>query len=128
MNFKRLTDLARALVNKKHRHVSFVTRRNKIVSVGINNINKTHTKNLKYNYIGRENKDIRQEVGIHSELSAALKMGEEDLRKHNLINVRINKNGKIDMSKPCRGCQDLIRQLNFNKVFYTNKHGQFEQL
>ena len=128
VDFERFINLAKALVGKNHRHVSFILRRNKIVSIGTNNLDKTHTQSLNYNYRGRKGEDIRREVGIHSELSAVLKMGEENLTKHALVNVRINKNGKAAMSKPCKGCLDLVRQLNFNKVHYTNNKGQFDQL
>ncbi|MBC8408772.1 MAG: hypothetical protein H8E12_08655 [Rhodobacteraceae bacterium] len=128
VNFERFVDLAKALVDKNHRHVSFIVRRNKIISIGTNNLVKTHTRNLNYDYRGRKGEDIRREVGVHSELSAVLKMSEENLTKHSLVNVRINKNGRAAMSKPCKGCLDLVRQLNFNKVYYTNNKGQFEQL
>lgn len=117
--------LARASVTKHSRHVSFLLYRNRIASIGINNPFKTHPRNRKYNFRGRNDEDISHFVGIHSELSAVIKLGEEDLSKYDLVNVRINKNGNVSLSKPCNGCTDMINQLGIRKVLYTNDAGEF---
>ena len=78
--------------------------------------------------INREKEDIRHDVGIHSELSSVIKLGTENLNKHQMINVRIDLNGEVTISKPCNGCQDMINQLGINEVYYTDKNGIFKKL
>ena len=121
-------DLANALVNKHSRHVSFLLYRNKIASIGINNPLKTHPRNLNYKFRGRNDEDISHFVGIHSELSAVIRLGEEDLSKYTLINVRINRENEVSLSKPCGGCQDMIKQLGIKKVLYTDEKGEFVEM
>tara|TARA_Y100000401_G_C8311655_1_gene220087 strand:- start:976 stop:1371 length:396 start_codon:yes stop_codon:yes gene_type:complete len=127
-NFKKYIELSKALVTRNSRHVSFIVNKGKILSIGLNNPQKTHPKILKYNYINREKEDIRHDVGIHSELSSVIKLGTENLNKHQMINVRIDLNGEVTMSKPCNGCQDMINQLGINEVYYTDKNGIFKKL
>jgi deoxycytidylate deaminase len=134
MNFDRYVELTHALKDNCHnfkcrcKHFSFIVKKNKILSIGINNPKKTHPRNIRYKYTGRFNNDISTYVGVHSELSAVLKYGLEDCTGHILINTRVNAAGEIANSKPCNGCQNLIYQLNFKKVYYTNDAGSFEQL
>ena len=134
MNLDRYIDLTIALKDNCHnfkcrcKHFSFIIKKNKILSIGTNNPRKTHPRNLKYKYTSRENNDISEFVGVHSELSAVLKFGFEDCTNFILVNTRVNAAGKIANSKPCKGCQNLIFQLNFKKVYYTNDSGDFEQL
>jgi deoxycytidylate deaminase len=107
-------------------HTTFIIKKNRIQKIGIN-MNKTHPANLKYDYYGKDGTDIRQYVGLHSELSAILKYGKEDCSDCVFINVRIDRNGNATTSKPCRGCQDLLRQVGYKRLFYTNKDGNFEE-
>lgn len=105
-------------------HTTFILKKNRLQKIGIN-VDKTHPENLKYKYYGKCGIDIRNRVGIHSELSAIMKYGKEDCSDCIFINVRIDKNGNQTMAKPCRGCQDLLRQIGYKKVFYTNEKGEF---
>ena len=107
-------------------HATFIVKKNKIQKIGINN-KKTHPRNLKYRYYGRDGEDIRGDVGIHSELSAILKYGREDCSDCTFINVRIDKNGNPTMSCPCKGCEDVLKQVGYKKVYFTNIKGEFEQ-
>jgi len=134
MNLDKYIDLTLSLKDFSHsfkcrcKHYSFITKKNKLLSIGINNPKKTHPKNLKFKYVGRYNNNISEYIGVHSELSAVLKYGVDDLTNHVLINTRVNVAGKIANSKPCLGCQQLIKQLNFKKVYYTTDSGDFAQL
>jgi deoxycytidylate deaminase len=106
-------------------HTTFIIKKNKIQKIGIN-CNKTHPKNLKYDYVGREGVDIRGFVGVHSELSAILKYGKDDCSDCIFVNVRIDKNGSVSMAMPCRGCQSLFNQVGFKRVYYTDRNGEFK--
>ena len=132
MNFSKIVEVSFALINKHNadlrcRHFSFILDRNRIISIGLNSI-KTHPLNLKYNYVNKNNEKISDIVGTHSELSAVIKLGRENCYGLTLVNTRINRNNQLDFSAPCRGCFDMINQLNFKNVYFTNIKGKFDRL
>jgi len=130
---KKCTEISYALL-KKHgdyrcKHFSFIFYKNRLLTIGINNPNKTHPKNKKIGFFNRKGEDISDTIGVHSELSAILKLGEEDCSKLTLVNTRINRNFKLDLSKPCNGCTSLLTQLNFKKIYFSTNNGyQFLQI
>jgi len=132
VNFSKIIEVSYALINKHNadlrcRHFSFIMDKNRIISIGLNSL-KTHPKNLKYNYVNKMNQNISDIVGTHSELSAVIKLGEEDCSDLNLVNTRINRNDELDFSAPCSGCLDMIKQLNFKNVYFSNSQGKFDKL
>jgi len=132
MNFNKIIEVSYALINKHNadlrcRHFSFILDRNRIISIGMNST-KTHPLNLKYNYVNKDNKSISNIVGTHAELNAVIKLGEEDCSKLTLINTRINRNNMLDYSAPCSGCSDMIKQLNFKNVYFSNVQGKFDKI
>lgn len=68
---------------------------------------------------------MSNQIGIHSEMDAIIKLGATDCSGLTIINTRINRNNKIDFSKPCRGCTDMLRRLNFKHIFYADATGAF---
>lgn len=109
------------------RHFSFIFDGTRIVSTGTNS-RKTHPANLDFGYVSRKRKKISEVVGTHSELKAALRAGMEKCRGLTLVNTRVNRNGRLDNSRPCRGCADLIEKLGFLEVYYTDRKGEFRRL
>ena len=71
---------------------------------------------------------IHDLVGTHSELSAIIKLGTEDCEGLVMVNTRVNRKNEIDFSMPCTGCTSFLQTLNFKKILYTNKQGDFEEL
>lgn len=131
MRFDRFIEITKALAplsrwDAKTFHTTFIVRKGKIQSIGVNSL-KTHPSVLKYNYRGQDGVDIRPFVGLHSELSAVLKYGEEDCSACTFINLRIDKNGEINMSKPCFGCQHLLHQVGFKRLYFSTSVGTFEE-
>jgi deoxycytidylate deaminase len=132
MNFNKIIEVSYALINKHNadlrcRHFSFILDRNRIISIGMNST-KTHPLNLKYNYVNKDNKSISDIVGTHAELNAVIRLGEEDCSRLTLINTRINRNNVLDYSAPCSGCSDMIKQLNFKNVYFSNVQGKFDKI
>jgi len=132
MKFNKIIEITYALINKHNadlrcRHFSFILDRNRIISIGMNST-KTHPLNLKYNYINKNKEKISDIVGTHSELNAVIKLGEEDCSKLTLINTRINRNNMLDYSAPCSGCSDMIKQLNFKNVYFSNAQSKFDKI
>lgn len=128
--FEKYVEITKALMNEgfdtRTFHTTFLLKKNRLQKIGIN-LNKTHPANLKYNYFTKDGNDIRSMVGVHSELSAILKYGKEDCSDCVFVNIRIDKKGKLAMAKPCKGCQDLLKQIGYKKLFFTNEEGEFQE-
>lgn len=131
--FNRLIEITRALyplhIENSGRcfHATYVIKSGKILTIGINNTNKTHTKNLNFDYFAKNGTDLRREVGIHSELSAIIRGRREDYSDCVFVNIRINSEGKTLYSAPCRGCGSALRQTGYKKLFYTTNSGEFAE-
>jgi deoxycytidylate deaminase len=132
MKYKKLKELSLAMAPKhptdqRCRHFSFILHKKKILAVGFNTP-KTHPINLKHNFVNKKNIPIHDLVGTHSELSAVIKLGTEDCDGLVMVNTRVNRKNEIDSSMPCTGCTSFLQTLNFKKILYTNKQGDFEEL
>ena len=127
--FQRLVETARALKPPVHSsrcfHVTFIIRKGKVSTIGINNGNKTHPRNLQFNYTSPSGQDLRREVGIHSEISSIIRGGREDYSDSTFVNIRIGENGRIMNSRPCLGCQSAMEQVGFKKFYYSDDGGGF---
>ena len=117
----RTVDIAMALcpLNLEHRcsHIAFLIRCGKIVHIGTNSC-KSHPETLKYAY-----KD-HQKVGIHAELSVCMKSGKENLKDYSMVVLRVDRKGNLANSKPCCGCQSVIKQFNIGEVWYSDSKGE----
>lgn len=122
---KRIVEVAKALREKEQTgqffHVSFICKGVRILAIGMNNYYKSHP-------ICRLHPYKAEECSIHSELSATIKFGEEDLSHYSFFNVRIGNNGNVMNSKPCAGCQSLLKQLNVRRFFHSTDDGEFKYM
>tara|TARA_R110000796_G_scaffold5291_4_gene20047 strand:- start:361 stop:741 length:381 start_codon:yes stop_codon:yes gene_type:complete len=116
-------ELARALQPPCHSvrqfHVTFALAKKKILAIGINGA-KTNPKTQEFAYVGDP-----YQIGTHSELAAVIKLGRLDCSRLTFINVRLKKDGKVALSKPCVGCEDMLNQIGFKRVFYTLDNGNY---
>ena len=116
----RTVDIAKAMcpLNIEHRcsHIAFLIKNSKIVHIGTNSC-RTHPETLKYDY-----KD-HQLVGIHAELAVCMKSGKENLKNYKMVVLRIDRTGKLNNSKPCCGCQSVIKQFSLDEVWYSDSKG-----
>ena len=106
----------------KQKHITFICKRNKIFSVGLNS-KKTDPITKKYKYRFQT---------THSEISSIKnfqwpisKIEQEGLV---IVNVRVMANNTMGLSKPCKNCRILIRDVGFSRCYYTNDDGNFEEL
>lgn len=117
----RTVDIAKAMcpLNLEHRcsHIAFLIRNSKIVHIGTNSC-KSHPETLKYDYKNH------QLVGLHAELNVCMKSGKENLRDYKMVVLRVDRNGKLANSKPCCGCQSVIKQFNVGEVWYSDSNGE----
>jgi deoxycytidylate deaminase len=121
----RLINMSMALIpeiTSDSKHVSFVMRKNKILSVGINKSMQTHPLAIKLNC---------RFGTIHSELSAILRAKNlTEFKDVTLVNVRLSAasiTGGVPIlrnSKPCPSCQKLIlANPEIKRVIYTTDQG-----
>lgn len=121
---KKVKELAYSLcpVNRGMRcsHVAFLVKKNKVVHIGWNKP-KTHPKVLDYNYHDGE-------VYLHAELDVCLKAGLDNLGGYELVVLRIDRTNKMTISKPCKGCQHFLAQLNLKNIYFSQNDGTITKL
>lgn len=122
--FQKYIDLALALKDRPESdklHFSFILKKRRLVSIGWNSATATHPIAHKYGYTF---------PFVHAELSAIVRFDgkPKELKDCVLINVRINKDGIVMLSKPCKNCLRLLSVFTFKHVYYTNHAGGFESL
>lgn len=101
-------------------HACGIYLRGKIISLATNTT-KTHPITKKYAYHSGAN--------IHAELRAIMKLGErDDYHKLVLVSARIDLRNNLANSKPCVGCSDVINQIGFRKIIFTNGLGKWEEV
>lgn len=103
-------------------HFAYAYRKNKLLAIGQNNPDKTHTQALKianrfntdasYPYLHAETDLISRIWGKHY-IDSSLK----------IVLVRLNKNGELRNSKPCLKCQQILDALEIDKVFWSINNG-----
>ena len=105
------------------KHFSYLLMRNKIISIGRNNPDKTHPLAKKFNH--RFN-------CIHSELSSIVnfkfKFNNITLNKCKLVNIRISAANTPKMARPCSMCIEMLKFFDIKEVYYTNSLGNFERI
>lgn len=101
----------------RHKHFSFIVRRNTIISVGWNKSFQTHP--------------IAKRFGhrfhcIHSELDVILNFPYRlvELDKFQFINVRLGID-HFSMAKPCTHCTKMLSYYNIHRIIYSNYDGGF---
>lgn len=111
----KLIDTARTLFDLptgRFKHFSFICKRNRIVSVGWNKAFKTHPVARKFHH---------RFSCIHSELDCLnnfpYKIGE--LSYYKFYNMRLYKDKRVALSKPCLHCQYMLSSFNVKKVYYS---------
>jgi tRNA(Arg) A34 adenosine deaminase TadA len=107
--------------NEKHprwghmHHFTFVIQRAKILEYGVNRVGPAP--------VGRGYP--REFSNIHSEVSAWRKASGLINPSYpiDIVNIRLNKQHVIRMSKPCDCCFGFLQALNCRAVYYTTDNG-----
>lgn len=119
-----LTDALRIVSAKfknhteKYIHFSFIVQENKIIEYGVNR----HTLPAKHWGYDKKCNDSTFVPKLHSEIDVYQRAkGLLNRNRHfNIINVRVNKEGKLRISKPCICCYNLLKELGCKDFYYTN--------
>jgi hypothetical protein len=112
-------------------HATFAIYKNKTLSIGINNT-KTHPEIKKFNYFSNDGEDLREIARTHSELNCILKLRNRfptySMEDITFINIRLDKMGNLKYAKPCNGCNHLMHQVGYKKIYYSDEFGKFHEL
>lgn len=105
----------------KFRHFSYLLLGKKIVSIGLNNMKKTHPLGARYN---------SQFPYIHSEINSIVRsdMKVTELKNCTMVNIRLGKKGGLLLSRPCNSCARILADFQIGEVLYSNQFGNFEQM
>lgn len=110
-------DIPKGTTNRLH--FSFILRRNTILSIGYNNMFKTDPGAKAAGY----------EYGfMHSEFDAIgnFPLQPKEFTKCRLVNIRMDRFGKVLLAKPCKVCGPMLIGLKFREVWYSNEY-EFER-
>ena len=91
----------------QHRIGAVIVKKNRIVGMGFNKL-RTHPKSPDLTY-----------RSSHAEFMAILNTKETDLSGCEIYVFRVKKNGSQGISKPCKNCMGLIKQMMIDKVHYS---------
>lgn len=103
-------------------HFAFCFQKNKLLAIGQNNPEKTHTQAML----------LSKKFGItnrypyhHAETDALAKIWNKHYINNNvsLVIIRLNKHGQLRNSKPCTRCNKIIKSLGINKVYWSIDNG-----
>jgi hypothetical protein len=109
-------------------HSTFIYNKGKLLSIGTNNLKKLHRRNIFGPYKGCKDNPEKYIASIHSEIDAILKLGDSDFFKYVFINVRIDRNGRVNMAKPCPNCLNVLKMIGYKRLYYTTADGGVEEL
>lgn len=100
--------------NKKSLHYSFLVKKGKILSGGINKEHKTHTLSKKFGY-WRESQHAELVAILSVEMPHRFKL----VNGSSLWNFRFQRDGSLAWSRPCEKCFGLALAFNISKVYYS---------
>lgn len=88
----------------------------RILSSGHNEIRGNQKIHPKYKYFDNT---------LHAEQAAILNLKDWNKAKNsNILIVRLNHSNNLSIAYPCPMCQQMIKHLQLNKVFYSTRQGE----
>ena len=126
--FNKARDASKLSDYGKNQHIGcVVVYKRHIISVGFNS-NKTHPIQKIYNR-ERFAEDCTPH-SLHAEITALVFLKDRKDIKWSDVDLYIyreNRNGELRMSKPCKSCMALIKELGIKRIHYTTNDG-FENM
>lgn len=103
-------------------HFAFGYKKNKLLAIGQNNPEKTHTQALilakRFN-IDSNHPYLHAETDLISRLWGKYYI-DENLK---MVVVRLNKRGELRNSKPCEKCSKILDSLGVTKIWWSVNNG-----
>lgn len=108
-------------------HFAFGFKKNKLLAIGQNNPEKTHTQALmlsrKFFNTEMEHPYLHAETDLISRLWGKHYV-DSSLR---VVVVRLNKRGELRCSKPCEKCSQILDVLGVKKIWWSEENGFIKQ-
>lgn len=103
-------------------HFAFGYKKNKLLAIGQNNPEKTHTQALIL--AKRFNRDTDHPY-LHAETDLISRLWGKYYIDNNLkvVVVRLNKRGELRCSKPCDQCDYILNALGITKIWWSTDNG-----
>ena len=103
-------------------HFAFGFRKNKLLAIGQNNPEKTHTQAFMLSK--RFNVELDHPY-LHAETDLISRLWGKYYIDSNLkmVIIRLNKHGQLRCSKPCEHCEAIINALGIHKVWWSIDNG-----
>jgi deoxycytidylate deaminase len=101
-------------------HFGFLIRKNRIIKIGWNKY-KTHRINQEHPYHDGN-------VFLHAETDTLIKAKQDDLSDFKLLVLRISEGNVFRNSRPCFGCQSIIKQFGIKEVWHSDSDGDIIKL
>lgn len=107
-------------------HFAFGFRKNKLLAIGQNHPDKTHTQ--AFILSKRFNTDLEHPY-LHAETDLISRLWGKYYIDSNLkmVIIRLNKHGKLRCSKPCEKCEQIINGLGITKLWWSMDDGFYNQ-
>jgi deoxycytidylate deaminase len=140
--FKPAMEASKEAIHHQHHIGCAIYYKNKLISSGYNNNDKTHPLCKDYYKIKLKELGVKEgdnhplghkftdSVSIHAEVSALIKakkflqnLSESDKRKVFIVNYRANSRGELAMARPCSGCSKVLRDFGITKGIWTTNGG-----
>lgn len=102
-------------------------KKSRIVCIATNNYEKKHNERRFGKYENWKGFQDEYRPCVHSETMLLIRLGEEDLRDYELLNIRIDNNGKANMSKACPNCARTLQGFAPRRMFYSDPDGNLQQ-
>ena len=111
---------------KKYRtfHFSFAWKKNKLISIGINNPFTVNGKALKFAQLFNTQKQIKYPY-LHAEIDMISRMWGKTRVDGNIkvVVLRLNSSGQLKNSKPCGSCSSILAALNVDNIWWSDSVG-----
>jgi deoxycytidylate deaminase len=98
----------RAPINQRYRVGCVIVSGNTPISVGFNDMKKTHPRAVRFRY-----------PFIHAEVAALIGISDRDLKGAMAFVARVRKLTRTGLAKPCCSCEYELRRVGIRKVWYT---------
>ena len=103
--------------NKEFNMVAIIVKAGNILSIGINDMRKTHPSFWNGQY----------DRGVHAEYDALRQVKHQDIINARMYVMYFRKDGTLGNSKPCLRCQEMISKVSIKSVYYV-KNGLWKKL
>ena len=124
-DFKRLTDLAKALKLTKQTgrsfHVAVVLRKRKPIAIGTNHFGKSNRICQNYKPTRHHGADYR--ACVHAEVSATSPFRRKSVRGLSLVSIRIDNHNRLAYAQPCPNCLLWLGKMGFDNIYYSTQEG-----